>query len=83
MPEKKIKIRMVHSAIGRDDRQERILRGLGLRKLYSERELTDTPSVRGMLAKVPHLVQVIAEDVVSAKPKAKKVDREVKANEAQ
>lgn len=82
MPEKKLKIRLIHSAIGRDDRQERILRGLGLRKLYGERELEDTPSVRGMLAKVPHLVQVIATTIASEKPKAKKVKREVKENEA-
>lgn len=59
MSKKTIKIRLKHSPIGRVDKQERIIRGLGLKKLYQTRELVDTPAVRGMIAKVPHLVEVV------------------------
>ncbi|MDX1949496.1 MAG: 50S ribosomal protein L30 [Rickettsiales bacterium] len=56
---KKIKIKQIGSYIGRHYKQEQILRGLGLKKLYQERELLDTPEVRGMIRKLPHLVQII------------------------
>jgi large subunit ribosomal protein L30 len=39
--------------------QARIVEGLGLRKTNSVRELEDTPSVRGMIAKVAHLVKIL------------------------
>ena len=39
--------------------QRATLKGLGLNKLGRERTLEDTPMVRGMIAKIPHLVQVI------------------------
>ena len=39
--------------------QVKIVRGLGLRKTNSVREIEDTPSVRGMLSKVAHLVKVL------------------------
>jgi len=38
-----------------------ILVGLGLNKMHRTRELEDTPSVRGMVNKVPHLVEIIEE----------------------
>ncbi len=65
MSQKKIKVRLVHSAIGRLDVQEKTVRGLGLRKLNQERVLEDTPAVRGMVKKVPHLVQIVEENIVS------------------
>jgi len=61
MSKKRIKIRLKHSPIGRVEKQERIIRGLGLKKLYQTRELVDTPSIRGMIAKVPHLVEIVEE----------------------
>lgn len=67
MSEKKILVKLVHSTIGRDCRQEEIVKGLGLRKLNSVRELEDTPAVRGMVAKIPHLVKIIEENVGSSK----------------
>ena len=63
MSEKKIRIKLVHSTIGRDNRQEKIVKGLGLRKLNSERVLEDTAAIRGMIAKIPHLVKIIEENV--------------------
>jgi large subunit ribosomal protein L30 len=53
----KIKVTQRKSAIGRPQRQRDTLRGLGLRKLNQSRILDDTPSVRGMINKVNHLVE--------------------------
>jgi large subunit ribosomal protein L30 len=55
---KTISVRWVKSQIGFDQRQRRTLRGLGFRRLNQRVELQDTPSIRGMLFKVRHLVVV-------------------------
>ncbi len=54
----RIRIRQVRSVIGFGIRPRATLRGLGLRRLGSCSELEDSPSVRGMIRKVAHLVQV-------------------------
>ncbi len=54
----RIKVTLVRSTIGRTKRQEATVRALGLRKLNSSVELPDTDSVRGMVTKVQHLVDV-------------------------
>ncbi|EWY39862.1 50S ribosomal protein L30 [Skermanella stibiiresistens SB22] len=51
-------VTQVGSPIGRKKDQRETLVGLGLNKLHRTRELEDTPSVRGMIAKVQHLVRV-------------------------
>ena len=53
-----IKIKLVRSPIGFKDNQEKVARGLGLRKLHSTVELKDTPETRGMIHKIRHLVEV-------------------------
>jgi large subunit ribosomal protein L30 len=53
-----ISVRWVKSQIGFDQRQRKTLRGLGFRRLNQRVELEDTPSVRGMIYKVRHLVVV-------------------------
>ena len=55
----KIKIKKIGSLIRQPQKQVRIVKGLGLRKTNAVREIEDTPSVRGMLSKVAHLVKVI------------------------
>ena len=55
----RIRVQYYRSAIGFNGQQKRVVRGLGLKKLNASRELIDTPAIRGMLAKVPHLVRVI------------------------
>lgn len=55
---KTVKVTQVHSPIGRTSDQRATLIGLGLNKLHRTRELEDTPAVRGMIAKVQHLVRV-------------------------
>ncbi len=54
----KLKITLKHSPIGRNQNQRATLVGLGLRKLNKTVELEDTPSIRGMVKKVLHLVEV-------------------------
>lgn len=53
-----IKVTLVRSTIGRPKNQEATVRALGLRKLNHTVELPDTDSVRGMVTKVRHLVDV-------------------------
>ena len=53
-----IAVRWVRSQIGYDRRQRATLRGLGFRRLNQRVEVEDTPSVRGMITKVRHLVVV-------------------------
>ena len=55
---KMLKIKMVKSEIGRPEKQRKILRGIGLKKLNSCVTLADTPQTRGMINKVVHLVSV-------------------------
>ena len=59
MGEKKIKLRLTRSGIGRPRRQRQTLVGLGLTKLNKTVTLKDTPEIRGMVNKVAHLVEVI------------------------
>jgi large subunit ribosomal protein L30 len=55
----KIKIHYYSSAIGFNRQQKLIVKGLGFGKLNGTRELIDTPALRGMVNKVPHLVRII------------------------
>ncbi len=58
---KKLQVTQVASPIGRTKDQRATLIGLGLNKINRSRELEDTPAVRGMIAKVGHLVRVEGE----------------------
>jgi large subunit ribosomal protein L30 len=53
-----LRITLVKSAIGAKPKQRGTLRALGLRKIDQTVELPDRPEIRGMVAKVPHLVRV-------------------------
>ncbi len=55
---KTVRVTQVQSPIGRTGDQRATLVGLGLNKMHRTRELEDTPSVRGMINKVKHLVRV-------------------------
>jgi large subunit ribosomal protein L30 len=54
----RIVVRQVKSEIGYDRRQRKTLLGLGLRRMNQSVEVEDTPSVRGMVRAVRHLVVV-------------------------
>lgn len=55
---KQLKITYVRSAIGRNEEQKRTIAALGLTKLNQSVVQTDSPSLRGMIARVQHLVEV-------------------------
>ena len=55
----KIYVKQIRSPIRRPEIQRKILKGLGLNKMNKISELVDTPSIRGMINKIKHLVQVV------------------------
>ncbi len=57
---KTVRVKQIRSASRREASQRATLVGLGLNKVSKVRELEDTPSVRGMIAKVAHLVEVVS-----------------------
>ncbi len=57
----KVRVTQIASGLGRKKDQIQTLTGLGLGKLRRTRELEDTPSVRGMIRRVAHLVRVEGE----------------------
>ena len=56
----KLRIKLVRSQIGYDQSQRRTVKALGLKRLQHEVEREDTPTIRGMVHKVRHLVSVSA-----------------------
>ena len=54
-----IVVRQIGSPIRRPAKQRQTLVGLGLNKMHKVRELEDTPAVRGMIRKIPHLVEIV------------------------
>ncbi len=61
MANKTIVVQQVASAARRPAIQTATLKGLGLNKVRRTRELEDTPAIRGMVNKIPHLVKIIEE----------------------
>jgi large subunit ribosomal protein L30 len=58
MAEKRLKITLRRSPIGRPEKQEKVLRSLGLKKLHQTVIRHDTREIRGMVNKVIHMVDV-------------------------
>ena len=56
-----IKIKQVRSIVGCKDDQKKTVRALGLHRINDEREISDNESVRGMIFKVKHLVEIVEE----------------------
>ena len=59
MAKKTVKVQQIGSPLRREHSQRETLVGLGLNKNNRVREIEDTPSIRGMIAKVAHLVRVV------------------------
>jgi len=55
-----IKIQLKRSPIGCPEKHKRVVKGLGFRKLNQVVVRPDTPSIRGMVQKIPHLVEVVS-----------------------
>jgi large subunit ribosomal protein L30 len=58
-PGTKIQLKWVRSAIAAPVKQKLVVKGLGFTRLNQVVEREDTPSIRGMVAKVPHLVEIL------------------------
>lgn len=58
MPGKKLKITLTKSIIGLSPKQEATVKALGLRRMHQSVSHDDTPTVRGMIAAVPHMLEV-------------------------
>jgi large subunit ribosomal protein L30 len=58
---KKLTVRLTKSIIGLSPRQEATVKGLGLRRINHIVTHDDTPTIRGMIAKVPHVLEVTRE----------------------
>jgi large subunit ribosomal protein L30 len=58
---KKIRIKYVRSKIATPQKHKLVVKGLGFTRLNQVIEREDTPSIRGMIAKIPHLVQVVEQ----------------------
>ncbi len=54
-----ILLQWVRSFIAAPEKQKKVVRGLGFTRLNQVIERVDTPAIRGMVAKVPHLVKVV------------------------
>jgi len=57
----KIVVKQVKSLIGRPESQRKVIASLGLGRIGKTKELNDTAAVRGMIAKVAHLVEVVEQ----------------------
>ena len=57
----KIVVKQVKSVIGRPTAQRKVVSALGLGRIGKTREIEDTPAVRGMVAKVSHLVEIVGK----------------------
>lgn len=53
----KLNVTLVRSMVGRPEKHRKVLRGMGLTRLNRTVQLEDTPAIRGMIAKVTHLVR--------------------------
>jgi large subunit ribosomal protein L30 len=58
---KKLRLRLTRSIIGLSPKQEATVRALGLRRINQLVVHSDTPAIRGMIARVPHMLEVTDE----------------------
>ncbi len=58
-PGTKMRLKWVRSAIAAPVKQKLVIKGLGFTRLNQVVEREDTPSIRGMVAKVPHMVEIL------------------------
>lgn len=54
----RLSVTLVKSMVGRPEKHRKVLRGMGLTRMNRTVNLEDTPSIRGMINSVPHLVKV-------------------------
>jgi large subunit ribosomal protein L30 len=79
MTSKSMKVTQIRSGIGFDKKQSLALRGLGLRRINHTVEVEDTPSTRGLVLKVRHLVKV--EPAATAAGRKRQINEALKAGD--
>jgi large subunit ribosomal protein L30 len=57
-----VQLKWVRSAISTPEKHKKVVKGLGFTRLNQVIERPDTPAIRGMVAKVPHLVEIVRDD---------------------
>jgi large subunit ribosomal protein L30 len=57
----KLQLKWVRSAICAPEKHKLVIKGLGFTRLNQVVERPDTPAIRGMVAKVPHLVEIVQQ----------------------
>jgi len=71
-----LKVTLKRSLIGTTEAQKATVKGLGLRKIGSEREVPNTPAVRGMVRSILHMVDVVETTPPPAPAKARSKKKE-------
>lgn len=61
-----LQLKWVRSAISTPEKHKKVVKGLGFTRLNQVIERPDTPAIRGMVAKVPHLVEIVSDGQASA-----------------
>ena len=61
MAQRKLKVTLTRSIIGLSPKQEATVKALGLRRMHQTVSHDDSPTIRGMIAKVPHVLRVADE----------------------
>jgi len=56
-----VQLKWVRSAISTPEKHKKVVKGLGFTRLNQVIERPDTPAIRGMVAKVPHLVEIVRD----------------------
>lgn len=54
-----IKVKLIRSRIGITPHQRRMLDALGLKRMHKVKSFNDTPAIRGIISKIPHLVSIV------------------------
>ncbi|GBC93324.1 50S ribosomal protein L30 [bacterium HR15] len=75
-----LKITLKHSPIGHNETQKRTVRALGLRRLHQTVYQPDNPSIRGMIARIPHLLHVEVVQEPANQPAGKRTSRRAEQN---
>jgi large subunit ribosomal protein L30 len=60
-----VQLKWVRSAISTPEKHKKVVKGLGFTRLNQVIERPDTPAIRGMVAKVPHLVEIVSDGQAS------------------
>lgn len=76
----RIVVELVRGLAGTSRYQREVVRGLGLRRIGATADRPDNPMIRGMVARVPHLVRIVSEGPASTSPSSANAGGEERAS---